>query len=32
MLLITGRPIAVAAMSGDILGRMLECCGVKIET
>jgi Cobalamin biosynthesis protein CobT (nicotinate-mononucleotide:5, 6-dimethylbenzimidazole phosphoribosyltransferase) len=26
-----GRPITVAAMSGDILARTLERCGVKVE-
>ncbi|MSP21151.1 MAG: cobaltochelatase subunit CobT [Alphaproteobacteria bacterium] len=26
-----GRPITVAAMCADILGRTLECCGVKTE-
>jgi Cobalamin biosynthesis protein CobT (nicotinate-mononucleotide:5, 6-dimethylbenzimidazole phosphoribosyltransferase) len=26
-----GRPISVAAMSGDILARTLERCGVKVE-
>ena len=26
-----GRPIAVAAMSADILARTLERCGVKVE-
>lgn len=26
-----GRPLAVAAMSADILARMLERCGIKVE-
>src|ERR1700740_2043565 len=26
-----GRPITVAAMSGDILARTLQRCGVKVE-